>query len=81
MLEPHIVTGYSDRPALFRFGVNQSCEMSDATGKTTLADRNSRLGRGLAGIGLAKERTLEQLVPLARDIQDLSELRFAMQIV
>jgi hypothetical protein len=35
----------------------------------------------VAEIGLAKERTLEHLVALARDIQDLSELRFAMRIV
>jgi hypothetical protein len=32
-------------------------------------------------IGLAKERILECLVPLARDIQNLSKFRLAVQIV
>lgn len=42
---------------------------------------NSGIGKGIGKVGLAKKRTSERLVPLVRYVQDLIELRLAVQIL
>ena len=43
--------------------------------------RNARLRKGSATLALANERIPEGLVPLASYVQNLSELRFPVQVV